>query len=193
MFGRHLLAILCLTALSLTYFSSYLNAAEVPIRTAIYNSGVDDAPVQQTGWGGWYGYKGLGYGYGYYGAYSAFRPYGYSLYRPSYYGYGFYRGGYGLGYYSPYAYGGSLAYNPFYYSPRYYGWSYYKPSYYGWSSYRPSYYGWGTCSPIAYSGYSAPTYGCCGCSTPVVASSYPAYIGGPAYLGTYGCGTVYGW
>lgn len=154
----------------------------VPVQTLTYRV-VDDQPaatqdveVQQVGYR-YGGFRSYGYGYG-------FRPrFGLSIgfgYRPSYYGYSYYRPYrsfyrapyYGYSYYRPRYYGASL------FRPRYYGYSYYRPSYYGYSYYRPSIYSY--YRPLAYGGYYY------GSSYPVVVPSF----GGIRYHGSYGYGSA---
>jgi hypothetical protein len=115
--------------------SRILNAADVPVRTAVYTTndraavasnelaatspgGVKVTPVQYRRWGAYYAPY---YGYGYYGPrpYAAYRPYVYN------YGYAYGVPNYYYGGYRPYAYGGYAPYGTFYRGGMYRG-------YYGW-------------------------------------------------------------
>jgi hypothetical protein len=132
--GRLMTVVLSVGAVAfLLAMTERVSAAEpVKAKTLVYrqvHSSTDTeqggAKTQLVGWGwGHHHHHGYSFGYG--------RPwgggyYGYSYYRPHYYGYGSYYRPYSYGYY-PYSYG----YSSYYPSYGYYGSSYYPYSnYYG--------------------------------------------------------------
>ncbi|QDT35658.1 hypothetical protein [Stratiformator vulcanicus] len=171
---------------------------KVPVRDGVYRPAEMTVDLNPVGLGygigvrnGAFGYKPYDLGYGYR---SLKRPayYGYSMYRPSFYGYGYYRARYSPSFYG--GYGGTYFNDSFYYRPLNYGYAYYKPRYYGYNAFRPRLYGGGFYKGYGHKygyGYGMPAYGVCGCPAPVLNSAFGGYLGGPAYVGTYGCGTLY--